>query len=93
MHKFYSLILCLLLANSVSAQISPKEHFGFDIGDDYQLSTNTQTEAYFKKLASSDRVDFVEIGKTEEGRSQYMLIVSSPETSLNWLAIKKYLKN
>jgi len=65
--------------NGVFAQVSPKEHFKFDIGDDYQLATNTQTEAYFKKLAESDRVEFVEIGKTEEGRSQYMLIVSSPE--------------
>ncbi len=79
MLKFYSLITCLFIISGVYAQVSPKEHFGFDIGDDYQLATNTQTEAYFKKLASSDRVEFVEIGKTEEGRSQYMLIVSSPE--------------
>ncbi|MFN3382592.1 MAG: M14 metallopeptidase family protein, partial [Runella zeae] len=58
---------------------SPKEHFGFNIGDDYQLSNYTQTEAYFKKLAASDRVKLVDIGMTEEGRHQYMLIVSSPE--------------
>ncbi|GAB1462471.1 M14 family metallopeptidase [Pedobacter sp.] len=59
---------------------SPKSHFGFTIGDNYQLATYTQTEAYFKKLAaSSNRVKLVDIGKTEEGRSQYMLIVTSPE--------------
>lgn len=59
---------------------TPKSHFGFNIGDDYQLATYTQTEAYFKKLAeTSKRVKLVDIGKTEEGRSQYMLIVSSPE--------------
>ncbi|MFT3827693.1 MAG: M14 family metallopeptidase [Chitinophagaceae bacterium] len=59
---------------------TPKEHFGFNIGDDYQLATYTQTEAYFKKLAaSSDRTKLVSIGQTEEGRSQFMLIVSSPE--------------
>src|SRR5690606_2075295 len=29
--------------------------------------------------ASSDRVKLVDIGETEEGRRQYMLIVSSPE--------------
>ena len=59
---------------------TPKSHFGFNIGDDYQLANYTQTEAYFKKLAeTSKRVKLVEIGKTEEGRSQYMLIVSSPE--------------
>ncbi len=57
---------------------SPKEHFGFAIGDDYQLATYTQTEAYFKKLAQSDRVKLVDIGLTEEGRHQYMLIVSAP---------------
>ncbi|MFW0714519.1 M14 family metallopeptidase [Pedobacter sp. N23S346] len=59
---------------------SPKSHFGFDIGDNYQLATYTQTDAYFKKLAqTSKRVKLVDIGKTEEGRSQYMVIVSSPE--------------
>ena len=58
---------------------SPKEHFGFSMGDNYQLATYTQTEAYFKKLAAaSDRVRLTVIGKTEEGRDQYMLIVSSP---------------
>ncbi|MDO6434868.1 M14 family metallopeptidase [Flavitalea sp. BT771] len=59
---------------------APKQHFGFNIGDDYQLATYTQTEAYFRKLAAaSDRVRLVEIGKTEEGRTQLMLIVSSPK--------------
>lgn len=63
---------------------SPKEHFGFNIGDDYQLANFTQTEAYFKKLsASSNRTKLVEIGKTEEGRNQFMLIVSSPENIKN----------
>ena len=63
---------------------TPKEHFGFAIGDNYQLATYTQTEAYFKKLAAaSDRVKLVNIGKTEEGRDQYMLIVSSPENIKN----------
>ena len=59
---------------------SPKEHFGFSIGDDYHLATYTQTEAYVKKLASlSDRTKLMDIGLTEEGRHQFMLIVSSPE--------------
>ncbi|HYK76108.1 MAG TPA: M14 metallopeptidase family protein [Daejeonella sp.] len=83
MRKFYhSLTLILFLSLTVClAQIpTPKEHFGFNIGDDYQLANYTQTEAYFKKLAaSSDRVKLVDIGLTEEGRHQYMLIVSSPE--------------
>ena len=59
---------------------SPKSHFGFNIGDDYQLTNYTQTEAYFKRLAEvSDRVLLQNIGQTEEGRNQYMLIVSSPQ--------------
>ena len=83
MLKFYSLITCLFVINSAFSQVSPKEHFGFEIGEDYKLATNTETEAYFKKLAASDRVEFVEIGRTEEGRSQYMLIISSPENLKN----------
>jgi len=63
---------------------SPKEHFGFNIGDNYKLATYTQTEAYFKKIAAvSDRVKLVDIGKTEEGRTQYMMIVSSPANIKN----------
>ena len=73
--------LFLVGLSSLQAQVpTPKQHFGFNIGDDYQLATYTQTEAYFRKLAAaSDRVHLVEIGKTEEGRSQLMLIVSSPK--------------
>lgn len=82
--RFSSLFIAFLIAFAVNTSAqnipSPKEHFGFSIGDNYQLATYTQTEAYFKKLASaSDRVKLIDIGKTEEGRSQYMLIVSSPE--------------
>ena len=63
---------------------TPHDHFGFNIGDNYQLANYTQTEAYFKKLAaSSDRVRLVVIGKTEEGRDQVMLIVSSPANIKN----------
>ncbi len=63
---------------------TPKDHFGFNIGDNYMLANYTQTEAYFKKLAAaSDRVKLVVIGKTEEGRDQIMLIVSSPANIKN----------
>ncbi len=79
----YSLLLVLLvsLSTAIAQNIpSPKEHFGINIGDDYQLVTYTQTEAYFKKIAAaSDRVKLVDIGMTEESRHQYMLIISSPE--------------
>lgn len=65
-----------------TAQIvpTPKEHFGFNIGDDYMLANYTQAEAYYKKVAAaSDRIKLQQIGKTEEGRNQYIIIVSSPE--------------
>jgi hypothetical protein len=69
----------LFIAPFALALTSPKEHFGFNIGDDYHLATYTQTEAYFKKLAAeSDRVKLVDIGPTEEGRRQYMVICTSP---------------
>jgi hypothetical protein len=80
MRKSLPLFIILLLCNIAWAQIpTPKEHFGFNIGDDYMLATFTQTEAYFKKLATSDRVKLVNIGKTEEGRDQPMMIITSPE--------------
>ena len=70
--------VALCLAPLALALTSPKEHFGFTI-DDYQLATYTQTEAYFKKLAGeSDRLKLVDIGPTEEGRRQYMVICTSP---------------
>ena len=60
-------LLGSLFFNNIQAQNipTPKEHFGFSIGDDYQLATYTQTEAYFKKMAAaSDRTKLVTIGKT-----------------------------
>jgi hypothetical protein len=59
---------------------TPKDVIGFNMGDDYQLANYDQIEAYLKKLATqSDRMKLVDIGPTEEGRRQYMVIVSSPE--------------
>lgn len=85
-HFVFSL---LLAASSVSAQkqpkiTSPKDALGFNIGDDYQMATYTQLETYWKKLAAeSDRMKLVDIGKTAEGRSQYMAIITSPENLKN----------
>lgn len=76
------LVFCIFGYQTTMAQVipSPKEHFGFNIGDDYSLANYTQAEAYFKKLAKvSNRVVLQEIGKTEEGRNQYVMIISSPD--------------
>ncbi|WP_432714182.1 M14 family metallopeptidase, partial [Pedobacter sp.] len=78
---FKTYVILFLCVASAAAQTitSPKEHFGFNIGDDYSLANYTQAEAYFKKLAQqSDRVVLQEIGKTEEGRNQYLMVISSP---------------
>ena len=59
---------------------SPAQEFGARIGDDYFLATYRQLEQYWKKLdAESERVRLVSIGQTEEGRTQWMSVVSSPE--------------
>ena len=59
---------------------TPKEAFGFDIGDDYHLANYTQIERYWQTLdKESDRLILHDMGKTAEGRTQWMAIVTSPE--------------
>ena len=78
--RLFVVLFIFSVASSFAQTVpTPKEHFGFTIGDDYNLATFTQAEAYFKKVAQvSDRVKFVDIGPTEEGRRQPMMIISSP---------------
>src|SRR5688572_4084030 len=74
--------LVLAGAAAVGAQTvtPPKQFFGFNIGDDYQLATYTQFVEYWQKLdKESERMKVVEIGKTAEGRPQLMAIITSPE--------------
>ena len=62
---------------------SPKEQFGFNIGDDYFLMNYTQLVEYWKKLAAeSPRMRLEKIGPTAEGRPQYMAILTSPQNHL-----------
>ena len=66
----FFLFIALFSQRFVMAQNvpSPKSHFGFSIGDNYQLATFTQTEAYLQKVAAvSKKVKLQIIGKTEEG--------------------------
>ena len=63
---------------------TPKEFFGANIGDDYYLANYTQMTEYWKKLdQESDRIKIVEIGKTAEGRTMLMAIITSPENHKN----------
>ena len=59
---------------------SPVQFFGHPIGADYVLPNYRQLGDYWKKLdGESDRMKLTEIGKTEEGRPEYMAIISAPE--------------
>ena len=78
----FIIVLVVSVINLTLAQTvpTPKSHFGFDIGDEYMLANFSQAEAYFKKVdEASDRVKLVEIGKTEFGRSQPMMIITAPK--------------
>src|SRR6185503_3998326 len=83
-HLVWLLIsLCLLAAGESAAQTrvtTPKEQLGFNFGDDYQLANYTQLVDYWKKLAQqSDRMKLVEIGKSAEGRTMIMAVITAPE--------------
>ena len=64
---------------NAAAITPPSEAFAQNPGSDYFLADYTAYEAYLKTLAGqSDRVKLVDFGKSEEGRTQWMAVVSSP---------------
>jgi len=72
-------LAALRIPAAAAAVTSPKAQFGFSVGDDYQLVNYKQLAAYWKRLdAESDRLSLVEIGKTAEGRTMLMAIITSP---------------
>ncbi|MFQ5703479.1 MAG: M14 metallopeptidase family protein [Gemmatimonadales bacterium] len=76
-----------VLTDPVAAQESittPKQQLGFNIGDDYHLATYSQLSEYWHKLEyESPRMRLEEIGRTAEGRPQFMAIITSPENQRN----------
>jgi zinc carboxypeptidase len=67
---------------------TPREFFGAAVGDDYFLATYAELEAYWKQLdRASDRLTLVDIGRTEEGRTQWMAVVTAPE---NFAQLERY---
>ncbi len=84
MGRFVSIPLfmaAVFMAASLGAQAltTPRQAFGFDIGDDYSVVNYSQMESYWKVLdTQSDRMLLTDIGATAEGRRQLMAIVSSP---------------
>ena len=74
------LLLSVVPVHSQSRITTPKEQFGFNIGDDYVLVNYTQYVEYLKKLdRESDRLAVEEIGKSSEGRQMYLAIITSAE--------------
>src|SRR5262249_6280973 len=64
---------------SASRLTAPLEEWGHNIGDDYFLADYRQLTAYWKKLAQqSPRLKLVDIGKSSEGRTMLMAIITSP---------------
>ncbi len=78
-------LLVILASTQASTQgtsriTTPKQQFGANIGDDYFLANYTQLEDYWKALdRESDRMALVDIGRTAEGRTQWMAVISAPE--------------
>jgi hypothetical protein len=69
---------------------SPMEEFGHSFGDDYFLANYQQLASYWQKLArQSNRIVVQSIGKTAEGRTQLMAIVTSPENHKNLARFKE----
>ncbi len=71
----------LLLFASIcafAAVPTPESHFGHKIGVDNELLDWDKVVSYFQALPkSSDRIKFLELGKTVEGRPQIAAIISS----------------
>jgi hypothetical protein len=92
---FVMFFATIISAAAVSAQTTPKlttpkQQFGFNVADDFQMVSYTQAEAYWKKLATeSDRMKLVDIGLTAEGRHQWMVIISTPENLKNLARYKE----
>ena len=67
---------------------TPSQQFGAAIGDDYFLASYTQLETYWKRLdQESNRLALVDIGRTEEGRTQWMAVITAPE---NFSRLERY---
>jgi hypothetical protein len=78
--QFNATFPAVVASHEIPARItSPKEYFGFNLGDDYCLANYRQLAGYWARLEKeSSRLKVVCIGATEEGRPQLMGVVTSP---------------
>jgi len=76
-----ALAAAVLLSTSLAAQAvpTPREHFGFEIGEDRRLANWDALTAYFERLASSPRVRVDTLGAATAGSPFIMLTITSPE--------------
>jgi len=59
---------------------TPESVLGFRPGDDFKLATYEQSIEYFQRLdQASENLRLVEVGRTSEGRTFYMALLSSSE--------------
>jgi hypothetical protein len=77
--------LLVLRAVGASAAVpTPDSHFGHKIGIDNELLDWDKVVSYFKELPKfSDRIKFLEIGKTPEGRPMIAVTISSASNIKN----------
>jgi hypothetical protein len=76
----FGLVLSIALSFSSAQErvTSPKEHFGFNLGDDYVLVNYTQLLSYWQKIdRESGRLALSRIGTTAEGRPMVMAVITS----------------
>ena len=73
--------LAFFALSSVIAQIpKPEQTYGFKVGADYKLARYDQMLEYYDKLvASSDRIQMIEIGKSVQGKPIKLFMISSSE--------------
>jgi len=69
------------LLSAQSTAPTPRSVIGWEPCADYKLATYEQIEDYFRKLAAAapGRMKLVEMGRTTEGRTQVMGIISSEQ--------------
>jgi hypothetical protein len=78
------LLPLLLIFPAMAAVPTPESHFGHKIGIDNELLDWAKVVSYFEALGkSSDRIKFLELGKTVEGRPQIAAVISSPANIKN----------
>src|SRR5690349_23911464 len=60
---------------------TPQSVIGWEPCADYKLATYEQIEDYFRKLAAAApaRMQIVDMGRTSEGRTQILAVISSEE--------------